>query len=166
MALNGCAYWSNLSPFVKCSLCPDVNDAGSILPTSMVHQSMMKDSMISTGSKRPQPPSRDGTLGSSFLILISSILGSSVLAVPWAVSQCGWGLGLGVLIGCALLTQLGASVLLHCADRVNERQSVMNAGALNMSLNKIASIVTPRLSLLPEVSPPIIAALTNHYQQA
>ena len=43
-----------------------------------------------------------GTLGSSILILIASVLGSSILAVPYAFSQCGWILGTLCLIACGL----------------------------------------------------------------
>jgi amino acid permease len=79
--------------------------------------------------------------------LISSVFGSSVLAVPFALAQCGYALGAACLVGCALLTQAGAWMLVECARRV----AASETGASRVTLSQIAAKATPRLRHLPEV---------------
>lgn len=50
---------------------------------------------------------RKGTLTTSTLIFISAAFGASVLAIPWAMGQCGWALAIAVLVGSAALVQVG-----------------------------------------------------------
>lgn len=102
------------------------------------------------------PEENKGTLGSSTLILISSIFGSSVLAVPFALAQCGWALGAACLVACALLTQAGACMLVECARRVTleERKT-----SVSVTMTQLAVRATPWLKNVPEVgkrrSPPL-----------
>jgi len=98
---------------------------------------------------------------------MSSVLGSTILVVPWAVALCGWALGVGVIIICGFITLLGATVLLECVQLLmkegqipghnNSQQdshhsAVTAMSPADVSFSAIASIVTPRLSQLPEVN--------------
>jgi hypothetical protein len=47
-----------------------------------------------------------GGLFSSTMIFASAAFGASVLAIPWAIAQCGWAVGLLVLFVCVGLTQV------------------------------------------------------------
>lgn len=49
---------------------------------------------------------RTGTLFTSTLLFTSACFGASLLTIPWALAQCGWGLGVAVLVGCAALVQV------------------------------------------------------------
>lgn len=105
---------------------------------------------------RPSPD-RTGTLWSSTLILVSSIFGSSVLAIPYALTRCGFALGAACLLGCALLTQAGAWMLVECARRAaaEEGKGVGAGGTVvlpvRVTLTQIAARVTPWMKDLPEV---------------
>ncbi len=92
---------------------------------------------------------RTGTLASSTLVLISSVFGSSVLAVPFALAQCGYALGAACLVACALLTLAGAWMLVECARRVAEEEG--EGARSRVTLSQIAAKATPRLKDLPEV---------------
>lgn len=94
--------------------------------------------------------SRSGTLGSSILILISSVFGSSILAVPFAFSKCGWFLGTICLIFCGLLTQLGAHFLLESAYLVSSSLAPSSSPRC-LAFSDIAARATPRLAFLPNV---------------
>lgn len=110
---------------------------------------------------RPSPE-RKGTLWSSTLILISSVFGSSVLAVPYALAQCGYALGAACLVACALLTQAGSWMLVECARRValeiqgaaqqqQGKSLPLPLLPVRVTLTQIAARATPWLKDLPEV---------------
>lgn len=103
-----------------------------------------------TASKTTDTP-RAGTLGSSILILISSVFGSSILAVPYAFSQCGWFLGTLCLIACGLLTQLGAHFLLESAHLVSSSFPSSSSSPQCLTFADIAARATPRLAFLPNL---------------
>lgn len=96
---------------------------------------------------------RKGTLWSSILILISSVFGSSVLAVPFALAQCGWALGAACLVACALLTQMGAWMLVECARRVmlEAEEKEGQKGTVRVTMTQLAVKATPWIKDLPEV---------------
>jgi hypothetical protein len=107
------------------------------------------ESITSTAAKAEDASApRDGTLFSSTAILINSIVGSSILAIPWALGQCGWVLGLVLLGGCAAVTYLGAVLLIRCAKRLTAE---LPQGE-SIHFSDVAAAATPRAALLPEVS--------------
>lgn len=97
---------------------------------------------------------RTGTLASSVLILISSVFGSSILAVPYAFSKCGWALGTLCLLACGGLTQIGACLLLECTALVQTKSKPSSSSRHHnedITLSQIASLATPRLAFLPDL---------------
>ena len=55
-----------------------------------------------------------GTLWSATAHALTAIVGTGVLALPWAVAQLGWILGLIAIILCAFVTYYTAVLLCDC----------------------------------------------------
>lgn len=81
----------------------DSSTGGSVVATSGVRH---KSFYLSSSS-----------MCACFLNLISSIIGSGVLGLPYAFSKTGWSLGLCLMVSCSLCSVFGLHLLTSCAAR-------------------------------------------------
>lgn len=120
--------------------------ASAVTPTLSRRQTSVVSMMSvpASGAAAAALP-RTGTHLSSTLIYVTSSFGCSCLAMPWAYAQSGWALAVGLMLAIAVITQIGANILLECAVRVAGDSSG------GVSITQIAEVASPRLTALPEV---------------
>lgn len=119
--------------------------ASAVTPTLSKRQSSVVSMMSVRADGGAAAPPSTGTYLSSTMIYITSCFGCSCLAMPWAYAQSGWALAVGLMFAIAVITQIGANILLECAIRVAGDPSG------GVSIMQIAAVASPRLTALPEV---------------
>lgn len=119
--------------------------ASAVTPTLSKRQTSVVSMISVPAGKGAAAPPRTGTYLSSTLIYVTSSFGCSCLAMPWAYAQSGWALAVGLMLAIAVITQIGANILLECAVRVAGDSSG------GVSIMQIAAVASPRLTALPEV---------------
>ncbi|OMJ15055.1 Vacuolar amino acid transporter 5 [Smittium culicis] len=80
-----------------------------------------------------------GTIPSSTVNLCNTILGSGLLAMPFAVASVGLALGLGLIVFSALASGFGLYLLAKCAEKIPKRKS---------SFFSVAEITYPKAAIL------------------
>lgn len=80
---------------------------------------------------------RTGNVVTATAHVVTAVIGSGVLALPWSVAQLGWILGPLVLIAFALVTYYAAILLSYCyrsPDPINGRRNYTYMDAVKASL--------------------------------
>ncbi|KAL3498391.1 hypothetical protein ACH5RR_041123 [Cinchona calisaya] len=96
-------------------------------------------------------PKRKGTLVTASAHIITSVIGSGVLSLPWAIAQLGWIIGPVALILFALITLFASTLLADCyrsPDPITGRRNYIymdvvkaNLGGRNIQLSGIAQYI-------------------------
>lgn len=102
-------------------------------------------------------PLKNGTIFSGFFNISNTILGSSVLGLPYAFSQTGWALGTFLLIVCACSSAFALHTLSLCALKLNRDQDCKSTTASESivegaSFYSVAKATMPRFTAVIDIA--------------